>query len=70
MGQLQQLAGHGLLEAVGAGDAVTDADDGADFGHVHLGVEAFDLAADDAGNLFRADVHAVLQNLRVNVEGN
>ena len=28
-GELQQLAGHGLVETVDAGDAVTDGDDGA-----------------------------------------
>ncbi len=61
VGQLQQLARHRLLQAVGAGDAVTHADDGTDLGDVHLGVEAFDLATNDAGNFFRADVHAFLR---------
>ena len=61
--KFKQLPGHGLLQAVGPGDAVADADDRADLGNVGLGVEAFDLAANDAGNFFRADVHiAILRN--------
>ena len=61
MGQLEQFAGHGLLQTVGPGDPVPHADDGADLGDVQLSVEAFDLTTNDAGNLFRADVHAFLR---------
>ena len=45
------------LEAVDAGDAVADREHGADFGDVHVGGEAADLLADDAGDVFGSDVH-------------
>ena len=41
--EVDQLAGHGLLEAVNLGDAVTDGDDRAGFGDVELLLEVGEL---------------------------
>ena len=43
--ELQQLAGHRVAQAVDAGDAVADLDDGADLADPDLLLEARDLAA-------------------------
>ena len=55
--ELEHLAGHGVLDAVHARDAVADRDDAADFGDVDVDGEAADLLADDLGYLFGFDVH-------------
>ena len=55
--ELEHLAGHGVLDAVHARDAVADRDDAADFGHVDVDGVAADLFADDLGYLFGFDVH-------------
>ncbi len=55
--ELEHLAGHGAFDAVHARDAVTDRDDGADFGHVHVDRVAADLVADDLGDFVGSDVH-------------
>ena len=55
--ELEHLAGHRLLDAVHAGDAVADRDDRADFGDVDVDGIAANLVADDSGNLFGFDVH-------------
>ena len=57
MRELEHLAGHGVLEAVHARDAVADRDDAADFGDVDIDGVAADLLADDLGNLVSFDVH-------------
>ena len=56
-GELDHLAGHAALDAVQAGDAVADRDDGADFGDVHVDGVSADLLAEDAGDVFGSDVH-------------
>ena len=57
-GQLEHLEGHAVLEAVDAGDAVADREDGADLGQVGLtGVEALDAGLEDGGDLVGLDLH-------------
>ncbi len=58
--KLEHLAGHRVLDAVDAGDAVADRDDRPDLGDVHVDREAANLVADDLGNLFGSYVHDVL----------
>ena len=55
--ELEHLAGHRVLDAVHARDAVADRDDAADFGDVDVDGVAADLLADDLGYLFGFDVH-------------
>ena len=38
--ELDELAGHDLFQAVDAGDAVADGDDGADFGDIDAAADA------------------------------
>ena len=53
---LEHLAGHGLLEAVDAGDSVLHFEDGADFFDVELvEVGGFDLAKEDVLDLAGAE---------------
>ena len=54
-GELEQLAGQRLLEAVDARDAVTDLDDASRLLEVDLGLVALQLAFDDLADLFRLD---------------
>src|SRR6185436_6520041 len=56
--ELQQLAGHRLLEPVHARDAVADLDHAADLLQVDLRLEARELALDDLADLSGLD-HAV-----------
>ena len=49
--ELDHLARHGALDALKAGDAVADGHHRADLGHVHVGLEAANLLADDAGDV-------------------
>ena len=58
--KLEHLAGHRLLDAVHARDAVADRHDGADFGDVDVDGVAADLVADDLGDFFGLDVHSRL----------
>ena len=60
--ELEHLAGHGVLDAVHARDAVADRDDAADLGDVHVDGVAADLLADDLGNLVCFDVHLFLRS--------
>src|SRR4030095_5091521 len=53
--ELQQLAGHRLLEAVHARDAVADLDHAADLLQVDLRLEARELALDDLADLSGLD---------------
>ena len=55
--ELEHLAGHRVLDAVHARDAVADRDDAADFGDVDVDGVAADLLADDLGDFFSFDVH-------------
>ena len=56
--ELEHLERHAVLEAVDAGDAVGDRQDGADLGEVGLaGVEALDAALEDGGDLVGLDLH-------------
>ena len=62
--ELEHLAGHRVVDAVDARDAVADRDDAADFGDVDVDGEAADLLADDLGDLFSFDVHRLTRSLR------
>ena len=55
--ELDHLAGLDVVEAVDAGDAVADAEHGADLADLRVGAEAGDLLLDDLGNFSGADVH-------------
>ena len=55
--ELDHLAGLDLVEAVGAGDAVADAQHLTDFGDFRLGAEIGDLALENRRNFCGADVH-------------
>jgi hypothetical protein len=66
--ELEQLAGHGVGEAVDLGDAVADLDDSTDVEHVELGGVLLDLLLDDGGDLFGPDLHGVSRG-RVGVVG-
>ena len=57
--ELDHLAGLDIVEAVDAGDAVTDRQHGADFRDLGLGAEIRDLVADDVGDFSGADVHVL-----------
>src|SRR3954470_16714705 len=57
VGELDHLAGLDIVEAIGAGDAVADREDGAHLGNFGLIAEAGDLVANDLGNFSGADVH-------------
>ncbi len=56
-GELHELARHGVLETVYAGDTVTDREHGPGFGDVDLAVVVLDLALQDVGDFARLDVH-------------
>ena len=55
-GKKQQLAGHALVEAVNAGDAVADGNHRARFGKLDLADVALDLAFDDFTDFCCADL--------------
>jgi len=57
--ELDELASHDAVEAVDAGDAIPDGDDGPDLGHINGGLETFDLAADDIRDLGGFDLHVL-----------
>ena len=57
VGQLEQLAGHRLFEAVDAGDAVAYGDDGTDLRHLGLLVVALDLLPDQTRDFIDLDLH-------------
>ena len=56
-GKLHHLAGHAVLQAEHAGDAVTDRQHLAGLGDVGLGVECGDLLLQDLRDLGGADLH-------------
>src|SRR3990172_9039031 len=58
-GEIEKLSRHRLLQAVDAGDAVSDGQDDAGLGHVEAGFVALDLASEDLRDFFGADVHDV-----------
>jgi hypothetical protein len=60
-GELDHLAGLDVVEAVDAGDAVTDRQHLADFGDLGLGAEIGDLVLDDLRDFCGADIHLYLQ---------
>ena len=61
--ELEHLEREAVLEAVDAGDAVADLQDGADLGQVRLGVEVLDPLAQDRRDLFGAKLHRGLSSL-------
>ena len=56
--ELEHLEREAVLEAVDAGDAVADLQDGADLGEVRLDVELLDPLAQDRRDLFGAKLHS------------
>ncbi len=56
-GELDHFAGLALVEAVDAGDAVTDGKNRTDFGDFRLVAEVLDLVLEDCGNFRGPDVH-------------
>ena len=61
--EFQQLAGHGIAQAIDAGDAVTDFDDRADFIDLQALFKAGDFLLQDAGDFRDVDCHVgALQN--------
>ena len=66
--ELDHLARFDLVEAVDAGDAVTDREHPADLGHLGLGAEVGDLLLEDGGNLGGSDIHQripLIDNLEI-----
>ena len=56
--QLEHLERHAVLEAVDAGDAVADRQDGADLGQVRLArIEVLDAGLEDGSDLVGLDLH-------------
>ena len=58
--EFQELAGHGIAQAVDSGDAVADFDDGSDFVDLQSLLEAGDFALEDAGDFRDVDCHGLL----------
>src|SRR5262249_5273505 len=56
--ELEHLAGHGIVDAVYARNAVSERNDAADLGDVDVDGVAADLLANDLGNLVSFYVHA------------
>ena len=57
VGQVEHLHGQGVAQAVDAGDAVADLEDGADLLDLDLGLVVLDLASQDRGDLFGTKLH-------------
>ncbi len=57
--EVEQLAGHGRLEAVHARDAVAGLEHGARLADGDLLIESVDLLADDLADFFGANLHVV-----------
>jgi hypothetical protein len=55
--ELEQLAGHRVVEAVDAGDAVADRQDAAGLLDRDLGLVALDLLLDDPADFVGSDLH-------------
>ena len=55
--ELEQLAGHGVRQAVDAGDAVADLEHPADLGEVDLAAVLLDLLGDDRRDLVDSESH-------------
>ena len=58
MRELEQFAGHHLFQAMHAGNAIANGNDGSHFTHFHARVVVFNLCADDLANFFCSDVHS------------
>src|SRR5262249_1706283 len=56
-GELDHLAGLDAVEAVDAGNAVTDGEDLADLGHLGLGAEVGDLLLENGRDFGGTDIH-------------
>ena len=56
-GELDELTGHGRVQAVDAGDAIADGQHSSRLDDVDRGVVAGDLLLDDVGDLFGAKLH-------------
>ena len=57
MTEIEQLAGHGLVEAMDMRDAVADFDDGSDIIDVQIDIVVLDLILDDGGDFLRIHFH-------------
>ena len=63
--ELEELAGHGALQAVAAGDTVADLHDGADLADVDLGLERLELPLQHLADGACVDLgHLCLTSLR------
>ena len=58
--EIEQFAGHDLVESVDAGDAVADGHDRADFIDSNLGFVVVDLLADELGDLVCLDLRHMI----------
>jgi hypothetical protein len=67
--ELESLECDAVLEAVDAGDAVSDLEDGADLGQVGLDVELLDSILQDRGDLFGSELQGslLLRNPRAQI---
>ena len=59
LAKVEQFAGHGIFQAIDAGDAVAGFEHGAGFGDCDFLVEAFDLPANDLTDFFSANLHGM-----------
>src|SRR5690606_6018190 len=66
VGELDELTGHRLGQAVHAGDAVADREHGADFGDLDLLSEFPNFVLEDAADLVRPDFHGLSSPTRAN----
>ena len=62
-GEFEQLAGHGLVEAIDTGDTVTDRDDRTGFADFNFAPEIFDLLLDNCADFFGSDFHGMVHPL-------
>jgi hypothetical protein len=54
--EFNQFAGHDIFQAVNAGNAVTNSDDGAGFGHIGDRIEIFNLCQQYARDFVCSDL--------------
>ena len=59
MTEIEQLASHGLVEAMDMRDAVADFDDRSDIIHIEVHIVVLDLVLDDGGYFFRIHFHTL-----------
>ena len=62
-GELQEFTRHGLIKTVNTGNTVTNRDNGAGLGNLHLFSVPLDLLSDYLADLFRSDFHRTVSPL-------